>query len=176
MTSSVFQGFAGLALALPMAFAFQHNTRLYGQEIEEATAHVMRYDGWFHVVGGVTPNHKECTATDLSSSTFLASQRRYTCDLYFQEFSQPASFSIRVSYNVREDADLIASLDAVFLDRRYEQRAEIHDRVNHPQEVVHLGIVLERFDDAVVEKKSCTLRALPYEHKTMTVDTFVCHP
>src|SRR3989338_2213230 len=176
MTKSAFHGLAPLVLVLPTAFAFQHNTRLYAHEIEEATAHVMRYDGWFDVVGDVTPDHKECTATDLPSSTFLATEKRYTCDLYFQEFSQPASFSIRVSYNAREDADLIASLDAVFLGGKYERQGEIHDRVNHPQEVVHLGVILERFDTAIVEKTSCTLRALPYEHKTMTVDTFVCHP
>ena len=122
MVESFFHGLSGLILAIPMAFGLQHNTRLYGEEIEEATAHVMQYNGWFHVVGDVTPNHKECTATDLSQSTVFATERRYVCDLYFEEFSQPASFSIRVSYNAREDVDLIALLDAVFLEGKYEQR------------------------------------------------------
>ena len=174
MVESFFHGLSGLILAIPMAFGLQHNTRLYGEEIEEATAHVMQYNGWFHVVGDATPNHKECTATDLSPSTVFASERRYVCNLYFEEFSQPASFSIRVSYNAREDVDLIASLDAVFLDGKYERRSAIRDRVNYPQEVTHLGMVLERFDTAVAEKTSCTLHALPYEDKKMIVDTLVC--
>ncbi len=174
MTNNLLHGLSGIVLALPMAFALQHNTRLYGTEIETATAGTMHYNGWLHVVGGVTSDHKECTATDLEKSAFLASERRYTCDLYFEEFAPPASFSIRVSYNAREDADLIAAMDAVFLEGKYDQLSHIGNRVNYRAEVVALGHALEQFDAAEKDGRICKLRALPSEDNKMVVDTLVC--
>lgn len=174
MASDLVQGLSGIVLALPMAYALQHNTQLYGTEIETATAGAMRYNDWFHVVGDVTPDHKKCTATDLEKTTFFASERRYACDLYFEEFAQPASFSIRVSYNAREDADLVAAMDAVFLEGKYDLLSHIGNRVNYPVEVVALGHALEQFDAAARDGLSCKLRAFPYEHEKMAVDSLVC--
>lgn len=174
MTNSFLPGLSGLILALPMAFGLQHNTRLYGTEIQEATSGVMRYNNWSHVVGTVTPFYKTCTAADLDTRNSFANGRKYSCDLYFQEFPQPASFSLRVSYRTHEDSSLIAALDAVFLEGDYEARSVFHDRANYHQEMTHLGVVLEHFDTAQQQKRLCTLRALPGDNTSMVIDTLKC--
>jgi hypothetical protein len=145
MTNNFLHGISGLVLTIPFAVGLQHNTRLYGAEIEQATNNGMHYNGWFHVVGSVTPDRRECKTEDLEKRRLFTPERRYTCDLYFEEFSVPASFSIRVSYNAGEDADLVVAMDA-----------------------------LKQFDSAVNRDRVCTLRARPYEDNAMVLDTLVC--